>query len=172
MSRIFAVGARALALFAAAVAAVSALPVNSSFGAQSVTSTITDEPGRIPYQTNIYCSDDLLTCSSPGPVPQGHRLVVTHLSGWVKFSVPPNGSMVVIMNNFRIRFSSAFLVTVSGQTLAFDQPITAYVEGNDSFTINFLPATDKDRFSLDVGTVTVTGYLLNCTTQPCSPIAP
>jgi hypothetical protein len=153
--------------------------VNPSTG-PALTSSI-DDPGRIAYQSVATLNSSGSHCAATScnfsfaAVPQGQRLVVQHVSGLLYFNGTPDAVTVQLGNG-----SGFFAPFVDNESL-FDQPVLYYVDGGTSPVVNvslLVPVsqsggagTSKDMFTADPQSVTLTGYLLNCTVSPCAAIA-
>jgi hypothetical protein len=137
-----------------------------------------DDPGRIPYQATI---DKGNQCSSRvcafvfGPVPQGMRLVVQHIAGALTFdsAIPagqPAGACVFAQggNHALSCFNYGVVGSISAE---FDQLVQLYIDQGQTVLVN-AGAGGISTFLANGGqTVTITGYLVNCTAAPCAPIA-
>jgi hypothetical protein len=124
--------------------------------AAPVLASLIDDPGRTPYQSlsRVFAQSGFASFSF-GVVPANHRLVVQHISG--NFLVVPNGPPLSISmlepNGFIV---SSFFVPTFGSITAFDQP-SAIVSGNLLSNIG-------------AQTLTITGYLVDCSAAPCAAI--
>ena len=138
-----------------------------------------DDPGRIPYQSQVLIDPNSpFTCSSVDceatfpTVPANHRLVVLHLAATFAFSSAPGqvnleyagaaftGGLSSAPAALKNALFNQFLVQ-------FDLPVQFYVDAGQSFLV-------KAQTSLGLpvsGTVTATGYMLDCAAAPCSAIA-
>lgn len=149
-------------------------------GAQPVPSVRIDEPGRIPYQSQVNKSDGSCTGATVcffefGFVPAGHRVVIQHISGIVNFS-GGNFATVVSLNNGSSLPLSTFLAAQANAITfnAFDQTAQAYFDPAvfgglievqvDLFGGTF-PASPHAEF------ITLSGYELDCSVAACAPIA-
>ncbi len=152
--------------------AASGLPATASGQTVSI-----DEPGRIPYQSQLSKG----SCSEPGAcyfrfpdVPAGHRVVVQHLSGLISFSTAPN-AVWVLLNNGSGRPVSMFFAPLAPSTsfTAFDQTVLAYFDPDEhggiiEVQVNLSGGTlSSDGAKL----ITLSGYLVDCNAAPCAPIA-
>jgi hypothetical protein len=134
-----------------------------------------DEPGRIPYQSINEVPGGCTggECSlSTQPVPAGHRLVVTHVSGDVQINPLPQ------VITFSVGRQDGALIT--GFTLpqpyvlyanSFDRDVLFFVDGGQFYTFTALLDPSSQFLAGAVQTFTATGYLLDCTAAPCAPIA-
>lgn len=141
-----------------------------------------DDPGRIPYQaTETSSSCRSIGCSWSFPViSASHRLVIQHLSGYLIFTGTPqtNGGLVYLnattgnpVTAFTLPLVSPGTVT-SVPTLAFDQPVLIYVDGGSQAVVQIDFAPTLPINPLSSGSITATGYLLDCAAAPCASIAP
>jgi len=155
--------------------------VGNPIGAPALTSSV-DDPGRVPYQstqaritpTNFCADTDKTVCFMQFPaVPAGHRLVVQNISGSMTLSAAAKS----------IRFTVGFSVPATGPraTVSFLPP--SAVDGQSMFTqpvLLFFDAGQIPVASIFVNgasfddtqhSVTLTGYMLDCTVNLCAPIA-
>lgn len=117
--------------------------------------------GRTPYQSILPdCASG--SCQFP-PVPAGYRLVVESISVLATFSQSisffPNavliGSSGIVLN---------FPLSPGQQnTASAVRSLIAYFDSGDQPTVTVIPQTTP--------TVTLSGYLIDCTTAPCAAIA-
>jgi hypothetical protein len=132
-----------------------------------------DDPGRIPYQSInfINCTGQDCNFAFP-PVPAGHRLVVTHVSGDVQVTTVPN---VIAFSVGRQDGA-----TITGFMLpppyelgvnAFDHAVLFYVDGGQFYSFTVLLDSSSTFLSGFGETFVATGYLLDCSAAPCAPIA-
>jgi len=139
-----------------------------------------DDPGRIPYQAlracffsgNAFCSANL------PPVPAGKRLVITHVSGFLRENLP-GGTLVLttILTQLgggsysRITIPVTFTGSDTGRNyFAFDQSALLVCDAGQSpspsVSLGGVPSADSQaEFNL-------TGYMLDCSTGPCAPAIP
>jgi hypothetical protein len=154
-----------------------ALPVHAK--ASAVYSV--DEPGRVPYQSVIFgttasnCNSSQCLFQFPA-VPSGFRLVIKHVS---VFSQPKPGATPV-----RVAVSDSaesgqvnFFATVQGGFLptlvVIDQPILFYVDAGQNPIVNIQPASGFEITTPTLAqSVNLSGYMVDCSTQPCSAMAP
>jgi hypothetical protein len=139
-----------------------------------------NDPGRIPYQSEVNSLGGGCTTSGCnfnfGPVPANHRLVVEHVTGSIIFTSAQSAAFVtVIPSSGSFTIHSAFVAPITagilGQNIAaFDQPVHFCVDPTQGFRV--LIDTTFLNFNTNAAhTVTVTGYLLDCTAGPCASIA-
>ncbi|MGD0873192.1 MAG: hypothetical protein ABSB88_26910 [Bryobacteraceae bacterium] len=141
-----------------------------------------NDPGRIPYQSQGVYSSSPSECNSYGctlnfgPVPANHRLVVQHLSAEVNFNITPAPGQVSLeyvgtgiaggLSNAPAAFNSPM---AGGQFReAFELPVQFYVDQGQSFQVTILASNTLGFLG---GTVTASGYMLDCSAAPCSSIA-
>jgi hypothetical protein len=128
-----------------------------------------DDPGRIPYQSVAQqgAGGTQFNFKFPG-VPPGHRLVIEHISGDLLFQSPPTRDVqAAALVSFGA--ASAFFVSFSNETVLFDQSVQLNVNAGDSPAV-FVKA-DNGTDAPTAGNLTLTGYLLDCTSIPCAQIA-
>jgi hypothetical protein len=197
-----------VAMFAAlASLAVVAAPAQKALGdkpstpvsvinpstAPALTSSI-DNPGRIAYQSEatVTCTTSSSCQFSFPAVPQGHHLVVQHVSGSLSFSITPDTIEVVLSGTAAGTTNSTgasqfFAPSVDNLSL-FDQPVLYYIDGGISPVVSVIPVVPGSggcgsqtcgagtgkvvvTFTTNPQSVTLTGYLLDCTASPCAAIA-
>ena len=127
-----------------------------------------NDPGRIAYQslnTNPSCSVGQCLAFFPA-VPSQHRLVVQHFSSLANFSAAPS-FVNASLNEQSGFFLSIILAPVIGSASRFDQPVLVYYDaGQQPFAeLQAVGAT------VTAATITLTGYMLDCTIAPCAAIA-
>jgi hypothetical protein len=143
-----------------------------------------DNPGRIPYQAFATAAHENLTpCSTVSflstclflfpAVSKGHRLVIEHVSG--NFIYGPNQipDAQVSLFNTENTSGSYFLVKSASDrnNILFDQPVLFYSDAGEAPTVKAV-LFNATLATSPVSSVTLTGYLLDCRTSPCAPIAP
>jgi hypothetical protein len=141
----------------------SPVRVMNTSAAPAITSRI-DDPGRIAYRSGQFptISPPTTAFESNFPtVPANHRLVVQHIGGI--FFVSNNGTALV--NGI----SSSFFVQSQFGAAAFDQSVLYYWDAGATPQIG-VQALNGQTFSGQQA-ITMTGYLLDCSAAPCSPIA-
>ena len=133
-----------------------------------------DDPGRIAYQSSVTnCSLNHDVCSFGFPaVPQGHRLVVEHVSGFLSLNSPASGANVFLDGGANEARSSFFalpgLQFTSSGSILFDQLVLQYF---DAGSAPVLATVTEVIPNANGSTATLSGYLLDCATTPCEPIA-
>lgn len=142
----------------------------------------TDDPGRIAYQSagQINCASNVGPCEATfSVVPSNHRLVIEHVSGAIAVSSNPGSIEVILSQNvFGPTPSSTFIVTslfTFGSVsrvgeFPFDQPVLVYFDAGQTPAVQVLTAVSNSIINYNGG-ITLTGYLLDCTANPCQPIA-
>ena len=170
--RTFRSAARRSGLMLAALAgtAMLASPLHGALGAQATQVRNIDDPGRIPYQSTVVAKAGAQFEFSFSAVPAGHRLVIQHISSaGLTFTFTPQRHVQV--KAFGGDGTTGFFAQFSLQSTAFDQPILLYVDAGDSpFVV--VEADNGTDPALSGGSLTLTGYLLDCNAAPCTPIAP
>jgi hypothetical protein len=152
----------------------SPVKVVNSTAAPAITSRM-DDPGRIPYQSVVntsQCGGSNYCYINYGPIPPGRRLVITQVAGLYFFNTP-TGTV-----NFDVSilgpgpFQTGWLPTVRsfGNLSTFNYPVTIYVDPAQTFRVAAEVFGTTFSSGLDQQ-ATITGYLLDCTAAPCSPIA-
>jgi hypothetical protein len=127
-----------------------------------------DEPGRIAYQSATTCAVGSDFCNFVFPeVPKGHRLVVQHVSGQMVFASDTPGVQLGLTGGTNEGGASFLAPPSFRRNGLFDQPVLQYFDGG-SIPVLFASPDATIQF----GTATISGYLLNCATTPCQPIAP
>jgi hypothetical protein len=123
-----------------------------------------DDPGRIPYQTEVECGVTGKQCSFLfGAVPANHRLVIEHISGMAVFTTAPSFSAVFLNKNLSGPVMTQFYSPLTvGSGALFDQPVRVYLDQGQSYTVSLLADTAPSS-----GQFQVSGYLLDCNAAPC-----
>jgi hypothetical protein len=151
--------------------AVPQIPVTVDNPASNpaLTSSI-DDPGRIPYQStqSPSCTGSFCVISFPA-VPSGHRLVVQYVSGFLLFLATPSVVAVQVGSGVSIGTAiSFFFAPISGVGSSFTQPVLVYIDAGQVPTVG-VSAGSTTFFGETI--ISLTGYLLDCKTSPCAPIA-
>ncbi|HKE23141.1 MAG TPA: hypothetical protein VKB88_12320 [Bryobacteraceae bacterium] len=151
----------------------SPVKVVNSTAAPAITSRM-DDQGRIPYQSvnnSSQCGGSNYCYFSFGPVPAGHRLVITQVAG-LNFFNQPSGAV-----NFDVSllgpgaFQTGWLPAIRLSSIStYNYPVTVYVDAGQTF--RFAAEVFGTTFSSSLDQqATITGYMLDCTAAPCSAIA-
>jgi hypothetical protein len=151
----------------------------------ALTSSV-DDPGRNAYQGFVSAS-----CGTSGEcevtfpnVPQGHRLVVQHVSAQLFLSNLPIASVEVALNKKSSSnplyppavtfFAPPPQVVNASAQIQFDQPVLFYFDGGDIPDVTaFVTGTSNNLNAyITGGNVLLTGRLVDCTLtlNPCAPI--
>lgn len=151
----------------------SPVKVVNTTSAPAITSRM-DDPGRIPYQSTINGTSCVNTNScvvSFPPVPAGHRLVVTQISGahnGPQFGTGPFAVSVRIGLNGPNGGITQFYWDL--QSLgSYVLPVSAYLDAG--VNINVVDSIIGTTYNNGPQLITVTGYMLDCTAAPCAAIA-
>jgi hypothetical protein len=165
-----------------AASLIAALPSNRGLADPSVTvvnpatnpakTSSVDDPGRNPYQffKNLEACVNTTCQATTPPVPAGKRLVVQHVSAFGALTSPGNTVEVVVSTETAVL--STFAPPVFGTTnqgFAFDQPVLGFADAGETVTV-FI--STNGSFNQAASDFVVTGYLIDCTVNPCAPIAP
>jgi hypothetical protein len=137
----------------------------------------TNDPGRVPYQSFVSlgplngCAGGASKCTfSFGNIPAGSRLVVQHVSASLQFSGTPIsvGNFLSSSSNQLVE-STVFPAPVLGGGSEFDQPVLFFIDGGAHPVVDVF-VRGQGAFSVNGQTMTMTGYLLDCTVNSCAPI--
>lgn len=131
-----------------------------------------DEHGRIPYQgTSTSANCGTLQCDVTFPVvPNNKRLVITHFDAFV--TVNNSGILIVMFLTTATSSSRAYPEFMAGaqtggvSTFISGRAVQFYVDAGNAPVVHFQASDKVVPLSL-----TLTGYLLDCTTG-CAAIAP
>jgi hypothetical protein len=131
-----------------------------------------DDPGRVAYQSGAQAPGPCKNaCEVPFPiVPPGHRLVIQHVSGAVRYNSAPT-IVVVDLRPALLKspVMSPFFAPLIGIESSFNQPVLFYFDAGEIPLVTVGADVDSEFGAF----VTLTGYLLDCTPAiPCAPIAP
>lgn len=131
------------------------------------------DSGRNAYQSTAECvpgATDVSLCVATFTVPNGHRLVIQHVTG----GVPLAGTQLLYAAGSVFSDSSwqsRFILPITGDTVAwFDQAVTGYVDAISRLFV----AVHGHGLNVSVAPgspITVSGYLLDCAAAPCAAIA-
>jgi hypothetical protein len=167
---------RGVTVFAAfASLAMLAAPIHGAFGAQGATQVRNvDDPGRIPYQSTLTGKagnvGSQFFFQFPA-VPAGHRLVIQHIgSNNLSFKTAPQREVRVSLDFGGGTSATSFFVAFSGRAIAFDQLVQFYGDAGDKPAVSVV-ADEGNSPAEDAGSLTLTGYLLDCKAAPCAAIA-
>ena len=128
-----------------------------------------DDPGRIAYQSAVECVADKTACFFQFPVvPKGYRLVVQHVSVGLGFGADAKGAQVQLEGGgiFLTSFNAppSFLGRIQ-----IDQPVLQYIDAGSEPLV--FTHSDINPSAGSVSAASLSGYLLDCATTPCQPIA-
>jgi hypothetical protein len=151
----------------------------SNTSAQPVPSVRIDEPGRIPYQSQVdksgSCTGAGLCFFEFGSAPAGHRVVIQHVSGIVSFGGTTNAVWVQLNNGSGAPVSTFFTPQAPAVSFsAFDQTVQAYFDpaafgGVIEVAVSLIGGTFPGSGSAEI--ITLSGYELDCNLAPCAPVA-
>jgi hypothetical protein len=144
--------------------AMLASSIQAAFGAVTQTRDV-DDPGRIAYESQQSIEGQVVVFPK---VPAGHRLVIQHVSAEVNFNQNVHDLVQVLVAGGQ--GSSNFLAPFSLSVTFFDQLVQQYVDAGRTPNVQFV--ADFGLTLISGGSVTLTGYLLDCTAAPCATIAP
>jgi hypothetical protein len=157
-----------------AIVATAVSVVNTSSNPLPVSSI--DGPGRVPFMESVssvcnelpYCSSAFTT-----PVPAGHRVVITYLSGSMRFATPPTYVAVALDATLPSSIVAFNVPVLNGAGVTyFGAPVTYYFDAGQIPSVNsysngtFVPGPPTTALN-----VTLVGYELDCTVAPCPAIA-
>ena len=153
---------RRVVVAALAGLAMLASSIQGANAAQATPVREVDDPGRIPYESEqtIGAGQDRFVFPA---VPAGHRLVIQQVSAIVIF--PVDVSYVTVAVTSPEGFST-FLPPIFANSTRFDQPVQLYVDAGNSPKV-----VVGANSAVNIGSATLTGYLLDCTAAPCAKIA-
>ncbi|HUA19215.1 MAG TPA: hypothetical protein VMU80_28305 [Bryobacteraceae bacterium] len=168
----------------AAHALVATLVLVANTTANPAITSNMDNLGRVAYQSTQLGSQVLASNLGFGvnfpAVPANHRLVVQHVSmqGFFTGSVPPSAQTLVALQcsncaGGNAPFSAFFAPSaqVGDNVVAVDSPVLVYFDQGQ------IPMVQVDSSAAIVTTqelpptLTLTGYMLDCSAAPCSAIA-
>jgi hypothetical protein len=141
-----------------------AASIHGANAAQPLPVREADDPGRIAYESEQSMGAGQDKVIFPA-VPAGHRLVIQHVSAIVIFPSVISEVTAAVFSSGAEGFSS-FLPPIFANSTRFDQPIQLYVDAGNSPGVNVTA-----NGVVNTGSVTLTGYLLDCTAAPCATIA-
>jgi hypothetical protein len=175
-----------LAFICAGVSAADTVRVTNP-ATQPVLTSRVDEAARVPYQVQlllpaISCEGlaTLISCrGSVTGVPAGKRLVVQAVSGaFNSYSTAPTNGQVQVstISPSAEYFAVPSISTVRIFSLILNEPAyfsafqaheTVYVDGGAPVNISVELSGSS---SISFQSITVTGYVIDCTAAPCAPI--
>jgi hypothetical protein len=175
-----------LAFTCAGVSAADTVRVTNP-ATQPVLTSRVDEAARVPYQVQlllpaISCEGlaTLTSCrGSVSGVPAGKRLVVQAVSGaFNSYSTAPASGQVQVstLSPSAEYFAVPSISTVRILSLILNEPAyfsafqaheTVYVDGGAPVNISVALSGSS---SISFQSITVTGYVIDCTAAPCAPI--
>ena len=145
----------------------------------ALTSSV-DDPGRIAYQSTggAQCPNSPVCDFSFPSVPEGHRLVVQHISGSLQTNGAPVSIRIALTSGPHTNISFAPFAASTPAPLFdsdFNEPVLLYFDAGNAGNVPEASAiiTGSTLARADNVFVTITGYILNCTVSvsPCTPIA-
>jgi len=127
-----------------------------------------DEPGRSPYQTTIAVNQNTTTCINDyscrvtfPAVPQGFRLVITHVNAYFELTGTNFAHVELTADSSSMRFRAVTIGTSSYGSIAYvvDSPVTLYAEPG------IAPTVTLHGYTLELNgyanaEVTLVGYLV------------
>jgi hypothetical protein len=157
----------------AAHALVAALVQVVNTTANPVIVSNMNDPGRIPYESEQSGTPALCnvgSCKIVFPaVPANHRLVIDHITGVVGSGAPANSPLLVNGGcNFGCTGSNFFIVQSAPSPFSdfvFDVPVHLYYDATVA-PVMFL----SSNANLANATMTLSGYVLDCSSAPCAAI--
>jgi hypothetical protein len=178
-----------LAFTCAGVSAADTVRVTNP-ATQPVLTSRVDEPARVPYQVQLTgpsatCGNllSLVICEGKiNGVPEGKRLVVQSVSGTLLSGSPPTNGQITVAtespaaNYFGVANISTVpaIVVIPGQpsfangyTSVFQSHQTVFIDGGVPARVYL---TLSGATSGSQATITVTGYVIECTAAPCEAI--
>jgi hypothetical protein len=146
--------------------------------AQPLLAVNLSDQGRAPYQFVTLlpvaaCAGKTQCMLTSPPVPAGHRLVVTHISGYLQFDADPTKVDVNIedpLNDAEIGGFQIFQPSVG--TNRFNEDVLIYVDAGKSFRFNALSLFGVPFSTTTQQNFAAQGYLVDCNVAPCAAIAP
>src|SRR5260370_12773885 len=129
---------------------------------------------RIPYVSTVSfnCGSGISECVPLfTAAPTGFRLVIENISGEFKLApgvtIPPAGDLSFNNGIFPVWGFSATVGPTNGSTIArFSQPVKAYADPSDGQPLVRVDA----NWNNVPQTLTLSGYLINCSLTPCPAI--
>jgi hypothetical protein len=129
-----------------------------------------NDPGRIPYQSVVLANCSTRECVASFPaVPANHRLVIQHFAGVISFiSGGPSNVIATVQSGDGSLAGSVVTATAptsNGLETVFDLPVLLYSDAGQ------VPMAFVEGANVSKPSITLTGYMLDCTIAPCAPIA-
>jgi hypothetical protein len=137
----------------------------------AITSSV-DDPGRTAYQSTLTpdCHHNPNCTATFSAVPAGHRLVIQHVSGNAIFAATPGDIVFVTVGPTDSAVGQipiiAFYGPFIGNSSIFDQQILIYFDAGAKPSVAMHTGVKFNDM-----TVSLMGYLLECTVNQCAPIA-
>jgi hypothetical protein len=136
-----------------------------------------DDPGRIPYRVveSFSQQDCEFGCQGGAPlVPAGKRLVITNVSGDLSTTVPGGTWISLTIGQFFSHHASVPMIS-SGSTqgtnfFGFNQQVLIVIDPGDG--LNAIVFNGGGAGHITSAVITLSGYLLDCTTAPCAALNP
>jgi hypothetical protein len=149
----------------------SPVKVLNTSSAPAIASVI-DDPGRVPYQSSslVIISPATSSVFTTFPaVPANHRLVVQHVVGYYTLTTSSATTSILLGTVSPSTFITNAFTPSGGFVNEYDVPVLAYFDaGQQPQTqayANGASVFQGQAFS------TLTGYMIDCSAAPCSPIA-
>ena len=180
-----------LAFTCAGVSAADTVRVTNP-ATQPVLTSRVDDPARVPYQVQltgasaIGCGNVLSTASCGGRingVPTGKRLVIQSVSGTLTTNSPPTNGQILVATElpqaayYGVPSIAIFpnIIDIPGQpsfttgysNVIFQSHLTVYIDGGTRAQVY---VTLSGPSSAAAASITVSGYVIDCTAAPCEPI--
>ncbi len=133
-----------------------------------------DDAGRTPYQFFLTirgdCSFGNLCQGIVPSVPNGKRLVITNITGFLS-STAPGGTLIQLGLSGSINVPLTFSGPLLGSNyFTYNQQGLAFYDVGDRPKPFLLVGAARD--TINDAELTLSGYLLDCTTGPCNAILP
>jgi hypothetical protein len=170
--------AAGFAVLAMVVGVFSAVPAIAQAVRAALVSNA-DDPGRIPYARQVTCdfngNDRCLVQLSP--VPNGKRLVITHVSGQVVESLPVGTFLSpAVLGGFgagavaELRLAPTYIGNFSGfNYFVFDQSELLFIDSGQSPYVSTVLGGIPSAISS--ASFFLSGYMLDCSNGPCASVA-
>jgi hypothetical protein len=164
--------AAGFAVLAMVVGVFSAGPAIAQAVRAALVSNV-DDPGRIPFRSDLFCDFTGNQCfASSSPVPAGKRLVITHVSGVLRENLPGGTLILTRFDSITdINLPVTFQGSYNGLNyFVFDQSTLVSFDAGQAPGLNVFMGAVPDQNNSGV-TFAFMGYMLDCSTGPCAPIA-